>query len=125
MLPYTPLHYLLFRSISSSPSALVMTSANLSDEPIEVSNQEAIDNLSHIADYFLIHNRDIYNRCDDSIVEIFSQEPILIRRARGYVPSPLELGSKVSSILACGAELKNTFCLTKENYAFVSQYIGD
>jgi len=125
MLPYTPLHYLLFRSISSSPSALVMTSANLSDEPIEVSNQEAIDNLSHIADYFLIHNRDIYNRCDDSIAEIFSQEPILIRRARGYVPSPLELGSKVSSILACGAELKNTFCLTKENYAFVSQYIGD
>lgn len=125
MLPYTPLHYLLFRSLSSSPSALVMTSGNLSDQPIEISNQEAVDNLSHIADYFLIHNRDIYNRCDDSIVEIFSKEPILIRRARGYVPSPLELDSKVASILACGAELKNTFCLTKENYAFVSQYIGD
>ena len=125
MLPYTPLHYLLFRSISSSPSALVMTSGNLSDQPIEISNQEAINNLSHIADYFLLHNRDIYNRCDDSIVEIFSTEPILIRRARGYVPSPVELDSKVESILACGAELKNTFCLTKENYAFVSQYIGD
>ncbi|MFB0528097.1 MAG: carbamoyltransferase HypF [bacterium] len=125
MLPYTPLHYLLFRSLSSSPSALVMTSGNLSDQPIEISNQEAIDNLSHIADYFLIHNRDIYNRCDDSIVEIFSKEPIHIRRARGYVPFPLELDSKVASILACGAELKNTFCLTKENYAFISQYIGD
>ncbi|MDH5174652.1 MAG: carbamoyltransferase HypF, partial [Elusimicrobiota bacterium] len=125
MLPYTPLHYLLFLSFSSSPSALVMTSANLSDQPIEISNQEAIDNLSHIADYFLIHNRDIHNRCDDSIVQIFSQEPVIIRRARGYVPSPLELDSRVASILACGAELKNTFCLTKENYAFVSQYIGD
>jgi len=125
MLPYTPLHYLLFRSVSSSPSALVMTSANLSDQPIEISNQEAINNLSHIADYFLLHNRDIYNRCDDSIVEIFSREPIFIRKARGYVPSPVELDSKVASILACGAELKNTFCLTKENYAFVSQYIGD
>ncbi|NIM02980.1 carbamoyltransferase HypF [bacterium] len=125
MLPYTPLHYLLLRSFYPSPWALVMTSGNLSDQPIEISNQEAIDNLSHIADYFLIHNRDIYNRCDDSIVEIFSKGPILIRRARGYVPSPLELDSKVASILACGAELKNTFCLTKENYAFVSQYIGD
>ena len=125
MLPYTPLHYLLFSSVSSSFSALVMTSGNLSDQPIEIDNQETIDNLSHIADYFLIHNRDIYNRCDDSIVEIFRGVPILIRRARGYVPSPVELDSRVESILACGAELKNTFCLTKKNYAFVSQYIGD
>lgn len=125
MLPYTPLHDLLFHSSSSSPSALVMTSGNLSDQPIEVSNQEAIDNLSHITDYFLMHNRDIYNRCDDSIVEIFSGDPVLIRRARSYVPSPVELDSPVESILACGAELKNTFCLTKKNYAFVSQYIGD
>ncbi len=124
MLPYTPLHYLLFRSLSSA-SPLVMTSANLSDQPIEISNRDAIDNLSHIADYFLIHNRDIHNRCDDSIVQIFSRQPILIRRARGYVPSPLELDGKVASILGCGAELKNTFCLTRENYAFVSQYIGD
>ena len=125
MLPYTPLHHLLFESISSSLSSLVMTSGNLSDQPIEISNQEAIDNLSHIADYFLLHNRDIYNRCDDSIVEIFSKEPLVIRRARGYVPSPVELDYEVESILACGAELKNTFCLTKKNYAFVSQYIGD
>jgi len=125
MFPYTPLHYLLFRSVSSSPSALVMTSGNLSDQPIEISNQEAINNLSHIADYFLLHNRDIYNRCDDSIVKVFSGDPVVIRRARGYVPSPVELDYKVESILACGAELKNTFCLTKENYAFVSQYIGD
>jgi len=124
MFPYTPLHYLLFGSVSSL-SALVMTSGNLSDQPIEISNQEAINNLSHIADYFLLHNRDIYNRCDDSIVKIFSRDLVVIRRARGYVPSPVELDSKVASILACGAELKNTFCLTKENYAFVSQYIGD
>jgi hydrogenase maturation protein HypF len=125
MFPYTPLHYLLFNNNSSSLSALVMTSGNLSDQPIEIDNQEAIDNLSHIADYFLMHNRDIYNRCDDSIVEIFSGDPIVIRRARGYVPSPVELDYEVESILACGAELKSTFCLTKKNYAFVSQYIGD
>jgi len=125
MLPYTPLHYLLFHRVSTSFSALVMTSGNLSDQPIEISNQEVINNLSHIADYFLLHNRDIYNRCDDSIVKVFSGDPVVIRRARGYVPSPVELDSKVESILACGAELKNTFCLTKENYAFVSQYIGD
>jgi len=125
MFPYTPLHHLLFDSASSSLSALVMTSGNLSDQPIEINNQEAIDNLSHIADYFLVHNRDIHNRCDDSIVAIFSKEPLVIRRARGYVPSPVELDYEVESILACGAELKNTFCLTKKNYAFVSQYIGD
>ncbi|MBA7465948.1 Carbamoyltransferase HypF [subsurface metagenome] len=125
MFPYTPLHYLLFRSLSSSPSALVMTSGNLSDQPIEIGNQKAVDNLSHIADYFLLYNRDIYNRCDDSIVKVFSGDPVVIRRARGYVPSPVELDYKVEPILACGAELKNTFCLTKENYAFISQYIGD
>ena len=125
MLPYTPLHHLLFNGVSSSLSALVMTSGNLSDQPIEISNQEAFDRLSHIADYFLVHNRDIYNRCDDSIVEIVSGDPVVIRRARGYVPSPVELDHEVESILACGAELKNTFCLTKKNYAFVSQYIGD
>jgi len=125
MFPYTPLHYLLFNSNSSSLSALVMTSGNLSDQPMEIGNQEAINNLSHIADYFLVHNRDIYNRCDDSIVQVFSGNTIVIRRARGYVPSPVELDYEVESILACGAELKNTFCLTKKNYAFVSQYIGD
>ena len=125
MLPYTPLHYLLFNDSSSSLSALVMTSGNLSDQPIEISNREAFERISHIADYFLVHNRDIYNRCDDSIVEIFSEEPVVIRRARGYVPAPVELDYELESILACGAELKNTFCLTKKNYAFVSQYIGD
>jgi len=125
MLPYTPLHYLLFSGMSSSLSALVMTSGNLSDQPIEIGNREAISNLSLIADYFLIHNRDIHNRCDDSIVEGFSGTPIVIRRARGYVPLPVELGYEVESVLACGAELKSTFCLTKGNYAFVSQYIGD
>ena len=125
MLPYTPLHYLLFNSVYSSLSALVMTSGNLSDLPIEIGNKEAVDRLSHIADYFLLHNRDIYNRCDDSIVEIFSGESVVIRRARGYVPTPVELDYELELILACGAELKNTFCLTKKNHAFISQYIGD
>ncbi len=125
MLPYTPLHCLLFNEVYSSLSALVMTSGNLSDQPIEISNKEAVNRLSHIADYFLLHNRDIYNRCDDSIVEIFSGAPVVIRRARGYVPSPVELDDEAESILACGAELKNTFCLARKKYAFVSQYIGD
>jgi len=125
MLPYTPLHYLLFHTNSSSLSALVMTSGNLSDQPIEIDNEKAIDNLSHIADYFILHNRDIHNRCDDSIVGVVSGNPVVVRRARGYVPFPIELNYEVEPIIACGAELKSTFCLTKKNYAFLSQYIGD
>jgi len=125
MLPYTPLHCLLFGDITSYLPPLVMTSGNLPDRSIEMNNQEAIDNLSHIADYFLMHNRDIYNRCDDSIVKISKGLPMVIRRARGYVPSPVELDFRVEPLLACGAELKNTFCLAKGNYAFISQYIGD
>jgi len=122
LLPYTPLHYLL---LSQDFTALVMTSGNLSEEPIAIDNEDAFNRLSHIADYFLIHNRDIYLRSDDSIVRKAAGAIRFIRRSRGYVPAPVFLNKKVPPILACGAELKNTVCLTKGNQAFLSQHIGD
>ncbi len=122
MLPYTPLHYLL---LESEFLALVMTSGNMTDEPIVIDNSEAFRRLGKIADYFLIHNRDIYLRCDDSIVRTIDKKITLIRRARGFAPEPILLTHKFPQILACGAELKNTICLTKENQAIVSQHIGD
>lgn len=122
MLPYTPLHYLLF---SHGFSALVMTSGNLSEEPIAIDNLESVNRLAGIADVFLVHNRDIYMRSDDSIVQHVAGAPRLLRRARGYVPAPVFLDQSVPAILACGAELKNTFCLTKNSHAFLSQHIGD
>lgn len=123
MLPYTPLHYL----ITSSPQLLdiVATSGNFKDEPLLADNQEALDKLSPIADYFLLHNRDIHARCDDSVVKIINNSPTLYRRARGYVPLPIKLPFKTKPILATGAELKNTFCITRDDSAFVSQHIGD
>lgn len=122
MLPYTPLHYLL---LDHDFTALVMTSGNRSEEPIAIDNDDAFDRLSDIADYFLIHNRDIYLRSDDSIVKKTDGNTRFIRRSRGYVPVPVFLKKEVPSILACGAELKNTVCLTKKNQAFLSQHIGD
>jgi len=122
MLPYTPLHYLL---LSHDFMALVMTSGNLNEEPIAINNQDAFARLSDIADYFLIHNRDIYLRSDDSIVRKTAGVTRVIRRSRGYIPVPVFLKNKVPPILACGAELKNTICLTKANKAFLSQHIGD
>lgn len=122
MLPYTPLHYLLF---SHGFTALVMTSANLSEEPIVIDNEEAFDRLSGIAEYYLMHNRDIYLRSDDSIMRQTAGAARFIRRSRGYVPAPIFMNSPLPPILACGAELKNTVCLTKNNQAFLSQYIGD
>jgi len=122
MLPYTPLHYLLLRE---GFAALVMTSGNLSEEPIVIENDIAFERLSGITDYFLVHNRGIYLRSDDSIVKRIAGATRLIRRSRGYVPRPVFLNKKVPEILACGAELKNTVCLTKENQAFLSQHIGD
>ena len=122
MLPYTPLHYLL---LANGFTALVMTSANLSEEPIAIDNDEAFDRLSHIADYFLMHNRDIYLRSDDSIMRHTGGAARFIRRSRGYVPTPIFLNKSMPPILACGAELKNTVCLTKANQAFLSQHIGD
>lgn len=122
MLPYTPLHHILLKEIDIP---LVMTSGNLSEEPICQDNEEALSKLKGIADYFLLNDRDIYSRYDDSVVFAFDDTYQLIRRARGYAPSPIKLPFKVEQVLACGGELKNTFCLTKDNYAFISQHIGD
>ena len=128
MLPYTPLHYLLFSDSPDDPpqfTALVMTSGNLSEEPIVISNEEAWQRLQPVADWFVFHNRDIYMRTDDSVVRIFEGRERVLRRSRGYVPHPVDLGVSLREILACGAELKNTLCLTKGNYAILSQHIGD
>ena len=122
MLPYTPLHYLLLRQ---NLLALVMTSGNLSEEPIAIDNADAFIRLKDIADYFLIHDRDIYLRSDDSVVKRMGRTIGFFRRSRGYVPVPVFLKENVRSVLACGAELKNTVCLTRENYAFLSQHVGD
>ena len=122
MLPYTPLHYLLLKN---GFTALVMTSANLSEEPIAIDNEDAFERLADIADTFLMHNRDIYLRSDDSIVRHTAGHTRYIRRSRGFVPIPVFLDHAVPSILACGAELKNTICLTKGDKAFISQHIGD
>jgi hydrogenase maturation protein HypF len=127
MLPYTPLHYLLFGELGERPEfeALVMTSGNLSEEPIVSHNEDAWPRLGSIADWFLFHNRDIHMRVDDSVIRSFAGKPRLVRRSRGYVPHAIDLGMEVREVLACGAELKNTLCLTKERYAIPSQHIGD
>ncbi|MGQ9571706.1 MAG: carbamoyltransferase HypF [Dehalococcoidia bacterium] len=126
MLPYTPLHYLLLGDgPTHAPLALVMTSGNMSEEPIAIGNQEALERLSPLADYFLVHNRDIHIRCDDSVTRLFRGREAIMRRSRGYAPFPVRLNLELKEILACGAELKNTFCLTKGTYAFLSQHIGD
>jgi hydrogenase maturation protein HypF len=128
MLCYTPLHYLLFsRELSGGKTLklLVMTSANISDEPIEIDNSRALENLKSICDCFLVHDREIYNRSDDSIVQIMDKHPVVLRRSRGYSPFPFLTDLKFKPILSCGAELKNTFCLTQDKSAFLSQYIGD
>lgn len=122
MLPYTPLHHLL---TSYEFRALVMTSANYTEEPICIDNDEAFERLGRIADFFLIHDRDIYLRSDDSVVIHLSGELRQIRRSRGYVPRPLFVDSQGPPVLAVGGELKNTICLLKEDQAFLSQHIGD
>ena len=123
MLPYTPLHHLLLKE---SQMILVMTSGNLSDEPIAYKDEEAMNRLKNIADYFLTHNRPIYIRCDDSVVRVFEGKLYPIRRARGYVPRPLELHFSIpNSVLAVGAQLKNTFALTKAGQVILSHHIGD
>ncbi len=123
MLPYTPLHYLLMAD--EGMPALVMTSGNVSDEPLIKDNDEAIDRLSGIADYILMHNRDIYNRCDDSVVQVIGGKEMVIRRARGYAPYPVTLDIEIGNVLAVGSELKSTFCLSRKNSAFLSQHLGD
>jgi len=122
MLPYTPLHYLL---LSMDFTALVMTSGNLSEEPIAIENADAFKRLSDLADVFLVHDRDIYLRSDDSILRRAAGETRLIRRSRGYVPRPVFLKDRFPPVLAVGAELKNTVCLIRGDRAFLSQHIGD
>lgn len=128
MLPYTPLHYLLFSDSQEMPSefpALVMTSGNMSEEPIVISNDEALERLGTVADHFLIHNRDIAMRVDDSIVRVFEDCPRVLRRSRGFAPQTIDLGRELGEVMAFGAELKNTFCLTRDRFAILSQHIGD
>jgi len=128
MLPYTPLHYLLFQSprfASNLQSPLVMTSGNFSEEPIATDNADARARLANLADYFLLHDRDIETRADDSVIRVFENRELPVRRSRGYAPYPVKLPFETRPTLAVGAELKNTFCVTREQYAFLSQHIGD
>lgn len=122
MLPATPLHYLL---LHQNFSALIMTSGNQSDEPIAFEERDALKRLAPIADYLLSHDRDIHVRVDDSIVRVMAERPMLLRRSRGYAPGSLQLPMTQQNVLALGAELKNTFCLTRHNRAYLSQHIGD
>lgn len=122
MLPYTPLHHLL---LQNEFTALVMTSANLSDEPIAFEDAEARQRLVNIADAFLCHNRRIHTRTDDSIARVMAERPLLLRRSRGFVPRALALPGACRTVLALGAELKSTVCLTRGDRAFMSQHIGD
>lgn len=121
MLPYTPLHELLF---SIETDLLVMTSANVYGLPLEYENNSAVLKLSPIVDYFLMHNRDIYIPIDDSVVKVTAGEERMIRRARGYVPTPIKMPG-IKNILACGPNMKNTFCIQKEGFLFISQHNGD
>jgi hydrogenase maturation protein HypF len=139
MLPYTPLHYLLLEGEPGFPNALVMTSGNLSEEPIATGNDEARQRLGELADAFLMHDRDIHTRCDDSVLRVIPREKAAqntagsksssriypLRRSRGYAPNPIQLLWEMPPVLATGAELKNTFCLTRDRYAFLSHHIGD
>jgi hydrogenase maturation protein HypF len=125
MLAYTPLHMLLLEPDEGFPDLLVMTSGNLSDEPIAYTNTGALKTLSPLADGFLLHNREINTRVDDSVITEFNDKKYFLRRSRGYAPNAIPLQNRSLDILAVGGELKNTFCLTKEKYAFVSHHIGD
>lgn len=122
MLPYTPLHHLLLREVGRP---LVMTSGNVSGEPLVAGRDEALHKLGAIADAFLFHNRDIHVRCDDSVCLVEEDTPRIVRRARGYAPAPIDLPFATRPTLACGAELKNTFCLTRDTHAFLSPHLGD
>lgn len=121
MLPYTPLHYMLF---DEGIEVLVMTSANISGEPMIYKNEESLERLNNIVDYFLIHNRDIYLPIDDSVTRVSLNEERMIRPGRGYCPITLNV-KESGRILACGAFLKNTFAISKGDNIFISQYIGD
>ena len=133
MLPYTPVHHLLFEC-AELPEALVMTSGNLSSEPIFYKDDEAFEGLNEIADAFLYTDREIFMRTDDSVIRVFRGKPYILRRSRGYVPLPIKLdidtlldktNMSVPEVLACGGELKNAFCVNKGEYFYMSHHIGD
>jgi hydrogenase maturation protein HypF len=131
MLPYTPLHHLLLNQTDPVlarepvPPILVMTSSNFSEEPIAINNKEALEKLSPLADAFLLHNRDIHIRCDDSVVKVDHNNVVYVCRSRGYAPYSVRLPFEVKPTLAVGGEVKNTFCLTRDRFAFLSHHIGD
>ncbi|MCR4434585.1 MAG: carbamoyltransferase HypF [Clostridiales bacterium] len=133
MLPYTPVHLLLFHYLPCDLDTIVMTSANRSSEPIYYKDDEAVENLRDIADYFLTNDRDIHIRTDDSVTRVYEGREYIIRRARGYAPRPITCdflhasGKKrrIPPVLACGGELKNTFCLGKNGEFYMSHHIGD
>jgi hydrogenase maturation protein HypF len=123
LLAYTPLHHLL---LAEAVRPLVMTSGNLSDEPMAAADGEALERLSGIADLFLAHDRAIENRCDDSVARVIAGSPTILRRSRGYVPRPVALARPLRRpVLACGAQLKNTFCLAAGSEAWLGPHIGD
>jgi len=123
MLPYMPVHYLLFQQLKTH--AIVLTSGNFSSEPILIENREAIAQFSTYADAIVLHNRDIFNRTDDSVVRVMAGKERILRRSRGYVPTPVRTTLNTDGILAFGAELTNCFCIGKGQKAFLSQHIGD
>ena len=122
MLPYTPLHHLL---LADGPPVLVMTSGNVSEEPIAKDDLAAREKLSGIADAFLLHDREIHARSDDSVVRVHGDAVAPVRRSRGFAPDPIALGFSAPSVLAVGAELKNTVCLTRGGEAYLSPHVGD
>ncbi|MCK4749371.1 MAG: carbamoyltransferase HypF, partial [Bacteroidales bacterium] len=123
MLPYMPFHHQLFEHIDTP--AVVMTSGNFSEEPILISNEEAAGHFSEHVDGLVTYNREIFNRIDDSVVAVIGNEPAVLRRARGYAPSPIRTGIDLEGILGTGAELTGSFCMGKGHQAIMSQYIGD
>jgi hydrogenase maturation protein HypF len=123
MLPFMPVHYMLFKLLSTP--AVILTSGNISDEPVITDDQPAEDKLLTVAYSLMSYNREIRNRADDSVLRIVNGKNNLIRRSRGFVPSPVDLFCNVEGIIALGAEQKNSFCIGKDNQAIMSQYIGD
>lgn len=124
MLPYAPLHHLLFAE--EEIEVLVMTSANLSDEPLICDNEIALAQLKDVADFFVVHDRPVYRQVDDSVVHFINNKPAFLRRSRGYVPVPISRAESVAlEIFAAGADMKNTFCFAKDNQYILSEYIGD
>jgi hydrogenase maturation protein HypF len=123
MLPYMPFHYLLFEQLQTP--VIVLTSGNLSDEPIVIDDEQAERVLGPITDAVLSYNREIFNRTDDSVMMAVNKKPRLIRRSRGFVPNPVRLDIEVEGVLATGAELVNCFCIGKGKQAIMSQHIGD